>query len=142
MAAGAELAQGQVPLGLGEPSAGGVADEGEVAVGGGRPAERLEEEELPGGGEEQVLAAHHLGDLLGEIVDRAGQFVGGGIVAAPDEEIAEVFPGGEGEGAAAGIGDGISRGGGSRRLGGNRVPPSRSVPGRSSRISRRECGLG
>src|SRR5689334_23610488 len=50
---------------------------------------------LAGGGFQQVSAANHLGDPHGGIIADYGQLVGGQIVGAPDDEIAEILSGNE-----------------------------------------------
>jgi len=51
---------------------------------------------LAGGGLEQVGSADDFGDLHGGVVDGDSELVGRNSVFAPDEEVAEVFAGGEG----------------------------------------------
>lgn len=55
------------------------------------------------GGFQEVFAADHLGDGHGGVVGYYGQLIGGDVVFAPDEEIAEVAGGGGGLGAEAGV---------------------------------------
>ncbi len=53
-------------------------------------AERLLQQNLAGGGFEQVAAADDFGDAQVGIVDGAGELVAGQAVPAPEEEVAEV----------------------------------------------------
>jgi len=88
---------------LGEALPCGVADQRRVAPCGRLPAERLVEQDLPRGAREQVFAANHLGDLHRMVVGHDGQFVGGEIVAPPDDEVAEVDAGRPTHGAAESV---------------------------------------
>ena len=57
-----------------------------------RPAvpEQTLEIGLPGGGGEQVRAAHHAGDPLFGVVDRGGEVIGDDAVRAMDDEVADL----------------------------------------------------
>ena len=57
-----------------------------------RPAvpEQTLEIGLPGGGGEQVRAAHHAGDPLFGVVDRGGEMIGDDAVRAMDDEVADL----------------------------------------------------
>ncbi len=82
---------------LGEALAVVVNDERAVEPGGDGIAEGAIEEDLTGGGLEQVGAADDFCDAHGVVIDDAGELVAGQAVAAPDDEVAEVDAGGEGQ---------------------------------------------
>ncbi len=113
-AVGAEGAEGEGVVALGEADAVAVAHEVAVEVGGGGVAEGALEEDLAGGGLEEVSAADDFGDGGEGVVDDAGELVAGeadvggagGERLAPDEEVAEVGGGGEGLRAGVEVGEG------------------------------------
>ena len=113
-AVGAESAEGESVVALGEADAVGVAHELAMEVGGGGVAEGALEEDLAGGGLEEVAAADYFGDVDEGVVDYAGELVAreadvggvGGERLAPDEEVAEVDGGGEGLRAGVEVGEG------------------------------------
>ncbi len=84
----------------------GVADEGEMVEGGRGGSEGFVDEDLSGGRKEEVLAADDFRDAHRDVVDDHGKFVGGDVVAIPDEEVAEVGAGSESRGAEALVGEG------------------------------------
>ena len=107
-------------MAFGEADAVGVAEQRGVEVGDGGQVERALEQDLAGGGFEQVGAADDFGDALVGVVDDAGELVAGqadvggvaGERATPDEEVAEgIFgcgggvSGGEGLGAEVAVGE-------------------------------------
>ena len=83
-------------MAFGESSAVFVGEQGAVMPLGLRQVEGLAEEDLAGGGFEQVGSADDFGDLHGGVVDGDGELVGRDSVFAPDEEVAEIFSSGEG----------------------------------------------
>ena len=56
----------------------------------GRQLQRAVEEELAGGGEQQIGSAHNLRDAHGRVVRHDRELIGRNIVVAPDDEVAEV----------------------------------------------------
>ena len=90
-----EGADGQGVVALGETDAVLVGEEMSVEVGGSGKVKGLLEEDLAGGGFEEVAAADYFGDLRGRVVDHTGELVRGKAVFAPDEKVAEVFACGE-----------------------------------------------
>ena len=80
-------------MALGETAARRVANEGAVIKRGRREAEGAVEEELTEGGLEEVFAADYFGDGHGCVVDDDSELIGGDVVFAPDDEIAEVAAG-------------------------------------------------
>ena len=89
----AEGAEGEGVVAFGEALAAVVEHERGVVVGGGDVAEGADEEELPKGGADEIGAADDFGDAELGVVDGAGELVTGGVVFAPDEEVAEVATG-------------------------------------------------
>jgi len=116
-AVGAEGAEGEGVVALGEADTMDVAHEVAVEVGGGGVVESALEEDLAGGGLEEVSAADDLGDGCEGVVDYARELVAGeadvggvrGEGLAPDEEVAEVGGGGEGLRAGVEVGEGDGR---------------------------------
>ena len=104
-AALAEGAEGEGVVAFGEALAVVVEHERGVVVGGRGVAEGAEEEELAKGGADEIGAADDFGDAELGVVDGAGELVAGGVVFAPDEEVAEVAAGDGALGAAAGVGE-------------------------------------
>jgi len=102
----AEGANREGVVAFGEAEAVFVAEEVGVEVAGCREVEGALEEDLARGGLEKIGATDYFGDLGVGVVDDAGQLVAGEIVPAPDEEVAEVFAGGEGLRAEVDVGDG------------------------------------
>lgn len=94
-AALAESADTERVVAFGQANTGCVGDEGAVEPGGTREAEGALEEDLAGGGLEQVGSANNLGDAHGFVVGYAGELVAGHAVATPDDEVAEVDAGDE-----------------------------------------------
>ncbi len=99
----AEGADGECVVAFGEADALRVAEEVGVEVGGSGEVEGALEEDLAGGGFEEVGSADYFGDLGGCVVDYAGELVAGEAVVVagavrftPDEEVAEVLACGEG----------------------------------------------
>jgi hypothetical protein len=54
-----------------------------------RQIERAVEEQLAESREKQVRAAHHFGDAHGGVIHHDRELIGGRVVFAPDEEVAE-----------------------------------------------------
>ncbi len=86
----AEFTEAEGAVAFGEALAAGIDHQGGVVELGRLEAEGFVEEQLAGGGDEQVLAADDLGHAHGGVVDHHGQFVGGDAVLAPDKEVAEI----------------------------------------------------
>jgi len=113
-AVGAEGAEGEGVVALGEADAVAVAHEVAMEVGRGGVVECALEKDLAGRGLEEVAAADDFGDVGEGVVDDTGELVArkadvggiGGEGLAPDEEVAEVGGGGEGLRAGAEIGEG------------------------------------
>ncbi len=76
-AGGAEGAEREGVVALGETEAGGVAQEVAVEVGWRGIAEGALQENLAGGGLEEVAAADDFGDVGESVVDGAGELVAG-----------------------------------------------------------------
>jgi hypothetical protein len=91
----AEGADGEGVVALGEAGAVLVGEEVSVEVGGRGEVEGALEEELAGGGLEQVAATDYFGDLGVSVVDYTGELVAGEAVLSPDQEVSEVFARGE-----------------------------------------------
>ena len=53
-------------------------------------ADRLREQNVLGRGGEQVLASHNVGDTEVDVVDGAGEVIGGGAVGAKNDEIVDL----------------------------------------------------
>ena len=64
-----------------------------VIVPGYRQAQGSIQQNLAGGGFQQVGAADDFSDLHGGIIDYYGQLIGGDIIFSPDDEVAEIFAG-------------------------------------------------
>ena len=77
-------------MAFGEADAVFICHQGAVVEGWGRELEGFIKKELARGGEKEIRAANHFGDLHGGIVESAGELVGGEIIMTPDEEITEV----------------------------------------------------
>ncbi len=75
---------------LGESATFGVAHERAMETGGRNGSKGAVEQDLAGGGGEEVGAADDFGDAHGDVVHDHGEFVGGDVVSVPDEEVAEV----------------------------------------------------
>lgn len=88
-----EGADGESIVALGQADAVPVGEEMGVEVGGRWEVEGALEEELAGGGFEEIAAADYFGDVCVGVVDDTGQLVAGEAVLTPDEEVAEVFAG-------------------------------------------------
>lgn len=74
-----------------------------MVVGWGLKAEGAVQEELAGGGEEEIGPADDFGDLMRCIVDNTGELVAWQLVRAPDDEVAKVASGNEGLGPEVGV---------------------------------------
>jgi len=59
----------------------------------GRQIQSAVEQELAGGGFEQVFAADDFGDAHGGVIHDDGELIRGDVVVPPDDEVAEVLPG-------------------------------------------------
>ena len=113
-AVGAEGAEGQGVVALGEADAVAIAHEVAVEVGGSWVVERLLKENLAGSGFEEVAAADDFGDVGEGVVYDTGELIAGkadvrgvgGEWLAPDEEVAEVDGSGEGLRAGVEVGEG------------------------------------
>ena len=99
----AEGAEGEGVVAFGEALAVVVEHERGVVVGGSGVAEGADEEQLAKGGADEIGAADDFGDAEFGVVDGAGELVAGGVVFAPDEEVAEVTAGDGALRAAAGV---------------------------------------
>ncbi len=86
-------------MALGEAASVVVHDERAVEPRGVGIAQRAVEQDLAGGGLEEVRAANDLRDAHGVVIDHAGELVAGDSVAAPYDEVAEVDAGDEALGA-------------------------------------------
>lgn len=95
----AEGADGEGVVTFGEADALVVGEELGVEVFGSGEIEGALEEDLAGGGFEEVPAADYFGDSSVGVVDYTGELVAGKGVLSPDEEVAEIFSSGEGMGA-------------------------------------------
>jgi hypothetical protein len=95
----AQGAKAQGVVALGEAVALSVEHEWGVEVGGGWEVQGALQEDLAGGGFEEVAAADYFGDAGVGVIDDAGELVAGEVVFAPDEEVAEVDACGKGLGA-------------------------------------------
>jgi hypothetical protein len=62
-----------------------------VGVAGYRQAEQAGEKDLTRGGVDEVGATYHLAYPLGGVVHDHGELVGGGAVAAADDEVVDLF---------------------------------------------------
>lgn len=102
----AEGAEGEGVVAFGEALAAVVEHERGVVVGGGDVAEGADEEELPKRGADEIGSADDFGDAELGIVDGAGELVTGGVVFAPDQEVAEVAAGDGALRAEAGVVEG------------------------------------
>src|ERR1700730_2832778 len=102
-AAFAQGAEGEGVVAFGEADSCGVGEQAGVEVRGGGEAEGALQEDLAGGGFQEVAAADDFGDAHGGVVDYAGELVAGDSVFTPDEEVAEVFAGGERLGAEGAV---------------------------------------
>ena len=92
------LAQGadaERVVALGEATAFAIGDQGAMKPCRIREAKRAVEQNLARGGLEQVCSADNFGDAHGCVVGDAGQLITRNAVAAPDDEVAEVFAGDE-----------------------------------------------
>ena len=87
---------GEGVVALGEADAALVGEEMGVEVGGCGKEKGALQEDLAGGGFEEVAAADYFGDVGVGVVDHTGELVGRQAVFAPDEEVSEVGPGFEG----------------------------------------------
>ena len=92
-------------MAFGKAGAGFISHEGTMVEGGRGQGKRTEEQELAGGGEQEVRAANDFGDLHGGIVHDDGELIRGNVVMTPDDEIAEVFAGDELLGAEISVGE-------------------------------------
>jgi len=88
VAGGAKFADAQAGGTFGEALAGSIADERAVEPAGRGLSEGLVEQDLAGGGCEEVGPADDLGDE--GIIHDDGEFVGRDVVAVPHDEIAEI----------------------------------------------------
>lgn len=82
-------------MSFGQPFTGLVAQQWAVVEDWGGEVQCPVEEDLAGGGTEEIGPAHHFGDLHGVVIDHDGELVGRGIILAPDHEVTEVFSGDE-----------------------------------------------
>jgi hypothetical protein len=89
-------ADGQCVVALGEAGAVFVGEQTGVKVGRSGEVKGALEEDLAGGGFEQVAAADYFGNVGVGVIDDAGELIAGETVLSPDKEVAEVFAGGEG----------------------------------------------
>lgn len=95
LGSGAALAQGSEAQGVvafGQTDAGVVGHQGTVVKLRRLFAEGAVKQELAGGADEQVGAADNFGDAHSDIVHDAGKLIGGNVVIAPDDKVAEVAP--------------------------------------------------
>jgi len=77
-----------------------------VVIGGDRQPERAGQQDLAGGGSQQVSATDHFGDTHGGVIRHDRELVGRDIVAPPDHEIPEILAGHEALRALAKVGEG------------------------------------
>jgi len=98
-AALSQMPDAQGIVAFGEADSGWVADEFAMKIVWRRVGEGANQQELAGGGFEEVGAADYFGDVHGLVVDHDCELVGGDVVAAPDEEVSEVVAGGVALGA-------------------------------------------
>ncbi len=82
-------------MALSQPHPAFIAHQVAMVEGGERQTERAEQQDLAGGGLQQVGAAHHLGDLHGSVIHHHGKLISGDVVAPPNHEIAEILAGHE-----------------------------------------------
>ena len=101
-----EVAQAQCVVAFGEAGAAFIQHQGAVKESRRGQTERAVEQELAGGGNEQVGTAHDFGDLHRGVIGDAGELVGGHVVVTPDNEIAEVASGDELLRAKIAVGEG------------------------------------
>jgi len=92
---GAQGAEAEGVVALGETTAGFIGHQRAMIKSGWLEGKGAVEQELAGGGFEEVRAAHDLGDAHGVVVNSDGELVGGKVVALPDDEIAEIPAGDE-----------------------------------------------
>ena len=98
-----EGAEGEGVVAFGEALAVVVEHERGMVVGGGDMAEGADQEKLAKRRADEISAADDFGDAELGVVDGAGELVAGGVVFAPDEEVAEVAAGCGTLRAAAGV---------------------------------------
>ncbi len=107
------LAQGlkrERVVAFGETLAGGVRDERAVIPQRRGETERAVEQELAGGGLDEVGTADNFRDAHGGIIDYNGELVSGNVVSTPDEEVSEIAASDESfAGRSAGRGTGWIR---------------------------------
>ena len=77
---------------LGQLAAVAVDHQRQMHPGRRRVIKRLVERYLPAGGIQQVVAAHHLGDAGGKVVDNHRKLVGNQAIGATNHEIADRVP--------------------------------------------------
>src|SRR4051812_8616365 len=87
--------EGERVVAFGEAVACGIGDERAVIPRGRGEREGAVEQELAGGGADEVGSANNFGDMHGGVIDDHGELVGGNIVSSPDEEVAEIASGDE-----------------------------------------------
>ena len=114
-ASGAEGVQGQSVMPLGQADAVVVPQERAVEVDRCGQAESALQQDLAGGGAQQVGSADDFGDAKGGIIDDGGELVAGDAVARPEQEVAETALRGEGLQAEVGVGEGRGCGGSGMR---------------------------
>ncbi len=66
-----------------------------------RPAEGLIEQDLFGGGEQQIFAPYDLRNGHGMVIGHDGEFVAGKPVFAPHDEVSKIYASGKGNVAEA-----------------------------------------
>jgi len=88
-------AQAEGVVSLGQPVALIVGEERAVEESGWRPIEGAIEQELAGGGNEEISAADDFGDAHGVVIHGNGKLIGGEVIVAPDHEVTEIDSGGE-----------------------------------------------
>lgn len=87
VAPGKDAREALVPVSLGEPPAVAGQQQGRVAKLRHGIAQQPVQQDLPGGGGEQIPAPHHLGDAHSAVVSHHRQLIGVHAVAAPQDEV-------------------------------------------------------
>ncbi len=82
--------EGERVVALGKALSGGVCDKGTVIPQWRRETEGAVEQELAGGGPDEIGTANNFRDAHGGVIDDDGELVGGDIVSPPDEEVTEI----------------------------------------------------
>ena len=91
--AGAQCSQAQRIVALGQPHAGFIAPEWTMKKCRWRQAQRAVKQKLTRRADEQISAAHDLGDLHRRIVHHTRQLIRRHVVVPPYDEIAEILAG-------------------------------------------------